>query len=101
MSVIVDVDCEGCEELSYRYQICEEDNPEDGYFVYVSAGPLTGKYWARRIETLREAMCELLGAMDHYEWDVSVPLESVPRGTYARTLKRLQQLREEATDEHA
>lgn len=59
--IVVDVDNQYCEELNYSYQlILENDNT---YTVYISYDVLSGKYYAKGLETFAEAWQKLSEAM--------------------------------------
>lgn len=59
--VVVDVDNQYCEELSFSYQlILENDNT---YTVYVSYDVLRGETYAKGLETFAEAWQKLTEVM--------------------------------------
>lgn len=52
--VIVDIDSDYCEDLTFSYQLCL-DEATDTYYVYMETGILQGKYLGRGFETFGEA----------------------------------------------
>lgn len=66
MSVIVDIDEQYCDELSYGYQLIAED---DGtYTVWVTTGPISGFRSGGRWETLPEAFNHLVSIVREKEY---------------------------------
>ena len=60
--IVVDVDNQYCEELNFSYQIILEN--DNTYTVYISYDVLSGKYYAKGLETFAEAWQKLSEAME-------------------------------------